>query len=149
MLISRIESNTKSYFVHNTGRRRIPAMWKTTIGFGAALILVGIIGYFGTETSSLTALIPAGFGIVLTILGAIGRNENMRKHAMHGAAVVGLLGFLGSASGILSVLAMLRGETVERPEAAVARTVMALICLAFVALTVKSFVGARRARKEL
>jgi hypothetical protein len=70
-------------------------------------------------------------------------NEKLRKHAMHGAAVIGLLGFLGSASGIMQALAMLRGEAVERPEAAIARTVMAILCLAFVALTVKSFVSAR------
>jgi hypothetical protein len=62
---------------------------------------------------------------------------------MHGAALIGLLGFLGSASGIVQLLAMLRGEALERPEAAIARSVMALLCLAFVALTVKSFINAR------
>jgi hypothetical protein len=122
-------------------------MWKVTIGFGLALILVGLVGYIGTETTSLTALIPAAFGFVLIALGIMARNEKLRKHAMHGAAVIGLLGFFGSASGIMQALAMLRGETVERPEAAIARTVMALICLAFVALTVKSFAAARRAKQ--
>ncbi len=121
-------------------------MAHTTIGFGAALILLGAIGYFATGQESPTALIPAAFGFVLVALGMIARNENLRKHAMHGAAVIGLLGFLGSASGILQVLTMLLGEAVERPEAAIARTIMAVVCLAFVALTVKSFINARKAR---
>jgi hypothetical protein len=38
------------------------------------------------------------------------------------------------------------GETLERPEAAVAQSIMAIICLAFVVLTVKSFIAARWAR---
>jgi hypothetical protein len=118
-------------------------MWKVTIGFGAALAVVGLIGYFGTATTSPTALIPTAFGLVLVALGTVARNEKLRKHAMHGAAVIGLLGFLGSASGIVQVLSMLRGEALERPEAAIARSVMALLCLAFVALTVKSFINAR------
>lgn len=122
-------------------------MWQVTLGFGITLVLVGLIGYFGTETTSPTALIPAAFGFVLIALGIMARNERLRKHAMHGAAVIGLLGFLGSASGIVQTLAMLRGEAIDRPEAAVARTVMALLCLAFVVLTVKSFIDARRARK--
>jgi O-antigen/teichoic acid export membrane protein len=121
-------------------------MWKVTIGFGVALILLGLAGYFGTATTSPTALIPAAFGFVLVALGVMARNEKQRKHAMHGAAVIGLLGFLGSASGIMQVLAMLRGETIERPEAAIARSIMAIVCVAFVAMTVRSFIAARKAR---
>lgn len=122
-------------------------MANTTIGFGVALILVGIVGYVATGAASVTALIPAIIGLLLLTFGIIARNERMRKHAMHGAAVVGLLGFLGSVSGIWQVVRMMGGETLERPEAAIARSVMALICLAFVALTVKSFIAARVAKK--
>jgi hypothetical protein len=123
-------------------------MANTTIGFGAALVLIGLVGFFGTGSQSPTALIPAAFGFVLIALGMIARNEKLRKHAMHGAAVIGLLGFFGSASGIIQVLAMLQGETVERPEAAIARSIMAIVCLAFVALTVKSFINARAVKKN-
>lgn len=122
-------------------------MANTIIGFGVALILVGIVGYVATGAASVTALIPAIIGLLLLTFGIIARNERMRKHAMHGAVVVGLLGFLGSVSGIWQVVRMMGGETLERPEAAIARSVMALICLAFVALTVKSFIAARVAKK--
>lgn len=121
-------------------------MANTTIGFGAILVLLGLAGYFGTGSTAPTALIPAAFGFVLISLGIAARNENLRKHAMHGAAVIGLLGFLGAASGIWQVFKMMSGETIERPDAAIARSVMAVVCLVFVALTVKSFISARRAR---
>ena len=121
-------------------------MANTTIGFGVALILVGLGGYFGTGSQSPTALIPAAFGFVLMALGIIARNEKVRKHAMHGAAVIGLLGLFGSVGGIWQVVKMAGGETIDRPEAAIARSIMALVCLAFIVLTVKSFINARRVR---
>ncbi len=123
-------------------------MANTTILVGAVLTLVGIIGFFGTGQSSPTALIPAAFGLLLVALGIIARNEKLRKHAMHAAAVVGLLGFLGSASGIWQLVKMMMGEEVVRPEAAIARSVMAIVCLVFVGLTVRSFVAARIIKKD-
>ncbi len=41
---------------------------------------------------------------------------------------------------------LITGSAVERPAAAVAQTLMALICLAFVGFGVKSFIDARRRR---
>ncbi len=121
-------------------------MANTTIGFGVALIVVGLFGYFGTETRPPTALIPAAFGFLLIAFGIMARNEKLRKHAMHGAAVVGLLGFIGTVPGFWQGIMMLTGQTVERPEATIAKSVMALLCLAFVVMTVKSFIAARKAR---
>jgi hypothetical protein len=121
-------------------------MANTTIGFGVVLIGLGVISFVATGAASWTALIPAIFGLLLLMFGILARNENMRKHAMHAAAVVGLLGFLGSAGGLWKVYKMMGGETLERPEAAVAQSIMAIICLAFVVLMVKSFIAARRAR---
>ncbi|MBI5471217.1 MAG: hypothetical protein HY961_02615 [Ignavibacteriae bacterium] len=123
-------------------------MPSTTILFGVALIIIGLVGFFGTGQSSPTALIPAAFGFLLVALGMIARNEKLRKHAMHAAAVVGLLGFLGSASGLWQMLKMMMGEDIERPEAAIARSVMAIVCLIFVGLTVRSFVAARLTKKN-
>jgi hypothetical protein len=63
---------------------------------------------------------------------------------MHGAAVVSLLGIAGTAGGVLSTITLLGGGTVERPEAAVAKAVMAVICIVFLALAIRSFINARR-----
>lgn len=121
-------------------------MANTAIGFGVALIVLGVVGYFGTGAESLTAMIPAAFGILLVIFGLVARNPNHRRHAMHGAALVALLGVLGSGRGLPKILPLLSGEAVDRPNAVIAQAVMALLCLTFVALCIKSFIDARRSR---
>ena len=87
----------------------------TTRFFGLALIALGIIGYIATDAVSVTALIPAFFGIVLMILGWVARNERYRKHAMHVAAVVGVVGFVGAAPGLVGLLTLLSGGGSSTP----------------------------------
>lgn len=123
-------------------------MANTSIGFGVALVVLGLAGYFGTGAQSPTALIPAAAGILLVVAGLLARNPKLRMHAMHVAALVGLLGFAGSVSGIPQLVKMAAGETIQRPVAAVSRSVMAVLCLAFVVLTIRSFIAARVARKS-
>ncbi|MGH9660254.1 MAG: hypothetical protein ACRD96_17015 [Bryobacteraceae bacterium] len=117
-----------------------------TIVFGAVLIVLGAGGYFGSGQASATALIPAGFGLLLVVFGAMARDEKKLKMAMHVAVVVGLVGFLGSARGLAGLAKMASGETVERPMAAIAQSVMAALMLIYVGLCVKSFIDARRQR---
>jgi hypothetical protein len=119
----------------------------TSIAFGAVLIVLGVAGYVGSGAASITALIPAIFGALLVAFGALARNEKMRMHAMHGAVLVGLLGFLGSASGLLKLPALLSGGEVARPAAVISQSVMAILMLLFVGLCVRSFIEARRARR--
>jgi hypothetical protein len=68
------------------------------------------------------------------------------KHGGHIAALVGLLGFLGTAKSLGKVPALLSGETVERAAAVGVQAAFAVLSLIFVALCVKSFIDARRAR---
>jgi hypothetical protein len=119
-----------------------------TMVIGLMLIAVGLVGFIGTGSTHYTALIPAGFGVVILLLGALALNERWRKHAMHAASAIGLLGFLGSALGAYSFLQwMLLGTRPDRPEAALAQALMALICFTFVGLCINSFIQARRARR--
>ncbi|MSQ93246.1 MAG: hypothetical protein EXR98_01675 [Gemmataceae bacterium] len=97
------------------------------------------------DERSLTALIPSGFGIVLIILGVVARNEKLRMHAMHGAALVGLLGFAIPAYMVGNVL--IRGSEFE-PIRHGGQATMAVLCLIFLGLCVKSFIDARIARKK-
>ena len=55
-------------------------------------------------------------------------------------------GFAGSVSGIPQLVKLIAGDAVARPAAAMSKAIMALLCLAFVALTVRSFVAARTGR---
>ena len=121
-------------------------MANTAIGFGAAFVALGLIGYFGTGAASPTALIPCALGALLLLLGVVARNPARRKHAMHAAVMVGLLGFLGAGRGLTKIAPLLAGEPVERPNAVIAQAAMALLSLLFVILCLKSFADARRAR---
>jgi hypothetical protein len=121
-------------------------MANVTIGIAIALIVLGLGGYFGTGTPSLTALIPALFGVILLALGALARNPSRRKLAMHVAVVVGLLGLLGSLRGLIKLPDLLGGGAVERPAAVIAQSVMAVLLGIYVALCIKSFIDARRTR---
>lgn len=121
----------------------MPAM---TIGLGVILIALGVIGYFATGRQSVTALIPAFAGALFLIVGLIARNPGARKHAMHAAAALAVLGFLGTVPGLIKFFRMLGGAEVARPAAVRSQAVMAVLCAIFVILCVRSFVAARRAR---
>jgi hypothetical protein len=112
-----------------------------TILIGLVLIALGAIGYLPSQ--AMTALIPAYFGGVLIALGLLALKEKMRKHAMHVAVIVGLLGFLGA--GFMASKVALSG-TIERPLAFAMQVAMALVCAVFVGLCVRSFIAARRRR---
>ena len=118
-----------------------------TLGLGVLLILLGLVAFFASGQESVTALIPTFFGLPLLILGLLARaREGWRKHAMHAAAAIALLGLLGTITGIPKLLTLLGGGEVARPTAAVVQSVMALLCAIFVVLAVRSFIAARRAR---
>lgn len=122
-------------------------MGPTTIGFGLFLVLIGLVGYWATEAK--TALIPAGFGVILTLLGFLARSDQLRKHVMHAAAALALIGFLGAAGmSVPKLLTLASGGEVERPRAVAAQAVMAVTCALFVGLCVKSFIAARKARRQ-
>jgi hypothetical protein len=123
----------------------IQRMASTTVALGVALIVLGLAGYFLTDAASLTALIPAAFGIVIVLAGLIGREERRRKHAIHVAVVVALLGFLGSVRGLLQIGDVFAG-TAARPAAVISQAVMAVLTLGYVILAVRSFIAARQSR---
>lgn len=121
-------------------------MANITIVFGLLLILLGPVGYFGSgsATPSLTAFIPSAVGLLLLICGLLAKKDNLRKHAMHAAAMFGTLGFLGGVGNIIRVLAA--GE-IKLPLAFAMTVAMTVLCAIFVGLCVRSFIQARRARE--
>ncbi len=123
-------------------------MPSTAIISGILLILVGIAG-FGFSildgANAPTALIPAAFGLLLAILGLIAKSkENLRKHLMHAAVLVGLAGFIIPLTRLIPQLSQIKVSL-----AVLSQVAMSLICLVFVILCVKSFIDARRNRIEL
>jgi hypothetical protein len=122
-----------------------------SIVIGLGLLLIGLQGYFdfggvlGVKEHSPTALIPAAIGVVLIICGILSRDDRLRKHLMHFAALVGVLGFLGALWR--PAKALMENGTVDLSAVPVRLQLLtALLCLVFVVMCVQSFVAARRGR---
>lgn len=122
-------------------------MAKVTILTGLILVVMGLGGYFGSGGASVTALIPAFFGLPILAAGFIALNETRRKHAIHSAVALALIGFLGSVPGLLKLGSLLSG-TAERPMAVAMQGAMALLLAVYIVLCVQSFIAARKARQR-
>ena len=143
-------------------------MTNQTLICGLALIVIGVFGYIkGTESADKdyaeqvearktdpempeplkknvnTALIPAAFGglLVLCAIGVIVKPD-LRKHIMHVAAVIGVLGLVGGFVPLIRA-----GDFDVAKPAARNGLLMALICAIFVYFCVQSFIEARKARE--
>lgn len=128
-------------------------MPQLTILFGLILAAIGAEGYTNSlgvfQVENLhapTALIPAGFGAALVLCGLIALRHDLRKHAMHLAAMVGLLGTLGGLGMGLSKIPKLLDGTADRPSAIKLQLTMGAVSAVFVVLCIKSFIDARRRR---
>lgn len=116
-------------------------MPRIAITFGVLLILLGV-GFY-VPTRAFTALIPAIFGLLLILCGWVATNPKLRMHAMHVAA---LLGLLGTGFPLARALpAAIRGNL---SLAVIEQLIMAVLSLIFVVLCVRSFIAARKARKS-
>lgn len=119
----------------------------TAIIFGIILDAMGFGAYVATGAH--TSLIPAGFGTIIFFSGLFSVFiPKIRMHLMHVAALVGLLGTAGGLGMGLPKLGALIDGTAARPLATGMQIAMGIVCLIFLALCVKSFIDARRARKK-
>jgi len=118
--------------------------------FGALLIALGLVGYLQGDllgdpgkAQSPTALIPAFIGGVIALCGLITLlAPGARKHAMHLAALAGVIGFLGGFMPLVS------SNFNFQKASAVSGMLMIGLCLLFVLLCIKSFIAARKARQQ-
>lgn len=119
-----------------------------TLALGIVLNLIGILAYSLQEGDrSVTALIPAFIGGIFLILGGMACSAKLRMHSVHGALVLALI--LG-AYCIYSVVMMLLN--LGDPASTVLKMFSFLttgsVCIAYIALAIRSFRQARLARKE-
>jgi hypothetical protein len=114
------------------------AMPQTTIGFGLILIVLGVGAYVGTGGASVTALLPAVLGVPILLLGLVAQSPNRRRFAIGAAALIALLGLLGSLRGVPDVLQILAGGQVDRPIPAIIQMVMVILAAIYLALAASS-----------
>ncbi len=123
-------------------------MAKVTVAFAIVFIALGLAGFLGTGSVHYTALIPAALGLLLGIFGALSFSPDAgrRKLFMHINVTLGLLGFLGTITGLIQWFQMVGGAATRNPPATESKAAMAFLCLVYVLLCVRSFIAARRAR---
>ena len=118
--------------------KKVSVMPKTTLIFALLLIALGV-GAFGIS-SSRTALLPAYVGVALGLFAGLALLfEGARKHLMHVAALVALLGALAPAAALAIRAAKMS------PLALSVNLGMLLLSATLLALMVRSFIAARRA----
>ena len=123
-------------------------MAKLTMFFGVLLIVISVGFWMATGRDETAALHPAGVGLILLVSGALANSEDAKKRMlwMHIAVTFGLIGFL--ITGIRAAVTAAHGAAAIAANqlAFDERVVVALICLIFVILCVRSFIAARRSR---
>ncbi len=123
-------------------------MAKLTMFFGVLLMVISVGFWMATGRTETATLHPAGVGLILLVSGALANSEDAKKRMlwMHIAVTFGLIGFL--ITGIRAAVTAAHGSAAiaADPLAFEERTVVALVCLVFVALCVRSFIAARRNR---
>lgn len=126
-----------------------------SVMFGVVLTALGLVAYFNPEPLGVgkdgtpatpghpSALSPVAVGALLLVAGVAAMlAPAARKHAMHLAAAVSLLGTVG---GLVPVI--LRNFRFEEVAVKVGLG-MAVLSAIFLALCVNSFVQARKARQQ-
>lgn len=113
-------------------------MHRWTILFGLLLVAIGLGGYYFADAKQPMALIPAVLGIAMFVCGVVAAQGAMRRLAMHVAALIGMIGFVGPMVTIFNDIT----NTAE----VLAKGLTSALCLMFVMMCINSFLEARRAR---
>jgi hypothetical protein len=124
----------------------------TGIGIGLALTAVAAISALASGTQSVTAWIPAFFGLPITAMGLVAgrtRSDRHRKNAMHIMAVLALLGAIGGLRAVPGLVAALSGANTGSNIALLSQLALFGLCALLLALCIRSFIAARRARRAV
>ena len=113
------------------------------IALGAALVVLGAVAYVLTDFASVTALIPAVFGVLFALLGVAGRRTDRGQLATYGIGLLAALGVLGSLRGVPDILALLTGGQVDSVVAPLAQGAMILVSLALLGVVAKAVLDSR------
>lgn len=122
---------------------------KNTLLLGALLTILGT-GTFAMirfAPDKWTALIPAFFGVMFLLIGVVAQKQNAWHRPLILIAVgLALLAFLGASGGLVKTAALLAGEDVERPAAALEQAISAVLCAGFLVTFLKSLIAERRTK---
>lgn len=119
-------------------------MSTTTLTFGVIFVAIGLFSYFYSGGASVTALIPAFFGVVFLIFGAVARfKPGLGKAMTIATAVLAVLGIGGTAKGLMSFFSWLGGTDLERPFAVSVQAGFCVLSAILLILSVRSLIAGR------
>ena len=101
----------------------------TSMVVGGLLVALGIVAYVLTDFASVTALIPAIFGLIFVALGIVGDRTEHDELAIYTLGGLSILAIAGSARGVPELLELLTGGSVDAPIAVAAQGAMILCSL--------------------
>lgn len=122
---------------------------KNILLLGALLTILGL-GTFALlrfDPAKWTALLPALFGVAFLVLGVVAQKQaGWYRYVFYAAIALAAFALLGATGGLIKTAALLMGNPVERPAAAVEQAVSAVLCAGFLAAAVKDLIQVRRTR---
>ena len=122
-------------------------MARVGIIFGLMLCGLTVLGLIASPGKVPSQFLPMMFGIPIFFCGIVGLNPHRLRHSMHGAASVGLIGLvIGACLAVYTGIRLPDGQDLNAYVFRIV-TVMSILCFAFVATCITSFVNAR-ARKS-
>ena len=104
-----------------------------TICFGILLTLLGGVYYSAIEIAGFFDLMPAIFGILITLFGLLqGRWEH--SYPLYGSLLLSFLTLLGSLRALFNLVSVLAGGQVAEPTVVIVRSIIGLSCVIFIGL---------------
>ena len=113
------------------------------IAIGVLLVVLGVAAYVLSDFASITALLPAVFGVVCVFLGRLGLETDRDRQVGIGLGILAAVGMAGSIQGLGAGVSLLMGEAVENPIAAGSQSIMAILSFALLVAVVLYFYGER------
>ena len=113
---------------------------------GLLLVALGCVAMIAGPPPDVTSLVPGGIGAAFVILGLLARKPELRKHVMHAAAVLAVIGVLVAFPAAAGVFRAAAASPAAERVFVYTQTLMACVCVVFLVAAVRSFIAARRAR---
>ncbi|MDR5673097.1 hypothetical protein RH858_08030 [Halalkaliarchaeum sp. AArc-GB] len=105
---------------------------------GVALVVLGVGAWVLTDFASITALIPAFFGILAVGFASVGRETDRERLSVYGIGALGALAVLGSLRAVPEILAVATGGEVGSVVAVASQGTMIVLGVALVAVAARA-----------
>lgn len=110
---------------------------------GVALVVLGVGAWVLTDFASITALIPAFFGILAVGFASVGRETDRERLSVYGIGALGALAVLGSLRAVPEILAMATGGEVESVVAVASQGTMIVLGVVLVVVAARAVAAER------